>query len=295
MMLEQISHELIPEFCFSMDQGTPEWFALRKTKITATDAPVIMGKSKWKTPLQLYYEKISEKPPAYKMNPVMQRGLDLEPIARNLYMSETGIPVDPAIVIKGWAMASLDGAYRTGEYIVEIKCPGEKDHTEAVMGKVPEHYMPQLQHQMYVCNLNEMHYFSFNGKQGVLVEVKRDQEFIDIMVDAELKFLHCIETKTPPEASDGDYLDMNTPEWQECATQWKQIQEQISSLEEREAYYRNRLIFLSGKSNARGAGVSLCQVNRRGNVDYSNIPELKNVNLNLYRKSSITSWRLTSY
>ena len=43
-----------------MQQGTPEWLALRKTKITATDACVIMGSSRWKTKTQLYREKLSD-------------------------------------------------------------------------------------------------------------------------------------------------------------------------------------------------------------------------------------------
>ena len=41
-------------------QGSQEWLDLRKTKITATDACVIMGESSWKTIIQLYEEKISQ-------------------------------------------------------------------------------------------------------------------------------------------------------------------------------------------------------------------------------------------
>ena len=57
---------------------------------------------------------------------------------------------------------------------------------------------------------------------------------------------------------------------------------------------RKQLIFLSGESNSRGSGISLCQVVRKGNVDYAKIPELKGIDLEKYRKGSISSWRITS-
>ncbi len=40
-------------------QNTPEWHAFRRKRIGASDAPVIMGISPWKTPYQLWIEKTS--------------------------------------------------------------------------------------------------------------------------------------------------------------------------------------------------------------------------------------------
>lgn len=111
-------NEEIPEQAFI--QGTPEWHQLRKTKITATDACVIMGVSPWKTRLQLYHEKLSNDPPK-PPNYAMQRGLDLEPIARDLYIAKTGIYVEPKVIINEWAMCSLDGISSCGFHAVEIK------------------------------------------------------------------------------------------------------------------------------------------------------------------------------
>src|SRR3954468_9459359 len=122
-------NEEIPQQAYI--QGTPEWHHLRKTKITATDAVVIMDMSPWKTRLQLYHEKLSsdiQKP----ANFAMQRGVDLEPIARSLFTIQTGIEVQPKVIIKNWAMASLDGISSCGKHVVEIKCPGQKDHSLAL-------------------------------------------------------------------------------------------------------------------------------------------------------------------
>ena len=276
-----------------LEQGTQDWLDLRKKKITATDASVIMGASHWKTRLQLYHEKLSDAPPT-PPNERMQRGTNLEPIARDLFNLQTGWNMQPAILVKDWMMASLDGRDEDSGSIVEIKCPGERDHAIAVSGKVPDHYFPQLQHQMYVSGVRLMYYFSFDGMEGVMVKIKRDEEYIKNMVEEEYKFYQCVLNKTPPEPSENDYVEKDDPLWEQAASEWRAITNQIKKLEEQEEYLRKQLILLSGESNAKGAGISLCQVSRKGNVDYAKIPELKNVDLDKYRKSSINSWRITS-
>ena len=40
-----------------IEQQSPEWFEWRKTGITASDMPIIMGVSPYKTPWQLWAEK----------------------------------------------------------------------------------------------------------------------------------------------------------------------------------------------------------------------------------------------
>lgn len=180
-----------------IEQGTTQWLDLRKTKITATDASVIIGAYPWKTAHQLYHEKISDTHNTYT-NSAMQRGIDLEPMARDLFMLETGIDVSPAVIVRDWAMASLDGISSCGKYVVEIKCPGKKTHEIALSGKIPDYYYPQLQHQMYVCDVDEMYYYSFDGMNGVVVVVVRDDEFIEKMIVAEKHFYDCIINKIPP-------------------------------------------------------------------------------------------------
>jgi putative phage-type endonuclease len=270
-------------------QGSDEWLALRKTKITATDAVIIMSASPWKSKIELYHEKMSDENNTY-VNPAMKRGLDLEPIGRDLFWLQTGIEVNPCVVIKDWAMASLDGISLCGKYIVEIKCPGEKIHAIALSGKVPEHYYPQLQHQIFVCDVEFAYYFSFDGADGVYIKVPRDNDYIEKMLVEEEKFYQCLINKTPPE---GDYTERNDALWSQCATQWKCLTLQIKELEKQEEELRRQLIFLSGESNSKGAGISLCQIQKKGNVDYSKIECLKDIDLDKYRKSSSSYWKIT--
>lgn len=283
---------IIDESPLELIQGTEEWLMLRKKKITATDASTILGVNPWKTRLQLYKEKLSLENNTFK-NDAMQRGIDLEPIARELFTIKTGIQIQPKVIIKDWAMASLDGINSLGNIIVEIKCPGPKDHSVAISGKVPDHYYPQIQHQIWVCNTQMAYYFSFDGADGVIVKVSRDDAYIEKMVVEELKFYECIKKKTPPEISEGDYVQRSDLLWEQCALKWKHLNTAIKEMEKEEEDLRKQLIFLSGESNSKGAGISLCQVVRKGNVDYTKIPELKNIDLEKYRKGSINSWRIT--
>lgn len=273
------------------EQGSYQWLAVRKTKITATDAPIIMGVSIRKTPLQLYKDKLA---PVTFENPTppMLRGINLEPIARDLYNMKTGFNMQPVVIVKDWLMASLDGQDPDTGNILEIKCPGASDHDIALSGKVPDHYYPQLQHQMYLADVQMMDYFSFDGVDGVIVKVKRDDKYIEKMLIEEKNFFDRLQNKIPPEATEKDFIERDDEIWNKCASKWQQVTQNLKELEKEEEELRKQLIFLSGESNAKGGGISLCLIRRKGFVDYSKIPQLKDLDLEIYRKPTTTSWRI---
>ena len=161
-------------------QNTQEWLELRKSHIGASDAPIILGQSPWKTAFQLWEEKLGLREPQ-QINAAMMRGHELEQIARSAYSKHTGVMVEPEVVFhteKEWMMASLDGLSLDRSIVVEIKCPGEIDHNIAAQGKVPAKYYAQLQHQLAVIGLKRLHYFSYREDSYHIVEVDRDDAFI---------------------------------------------------------------------------------------------------------------------
>lgn len=259
-----------------------EWFALRQNLVTATDAPVITGANRYKTVLQLYHEKVEGI--RHAPNSAMQRGKDLEPIARDMFCLELGVDVNPAIMVRDWTMASLDGLSADGKVCVEIKCPGEKTHSIAKFGKIPDIYYPQLQHQLYVTGLDLMYYYSFDGLDGVVLEVKSDPDFILSMLEKEKKFYEHIKHKIPPQPSDDDYIERTDTLWNHTASEYEKICCQIEDMEIRQQFLKNQLIQMSGGQNSKGGGVMVSSYTRKGNIDYSQIPELTNVNLEKYRK-----------
>lgn len=276
-------------------QNTPEWLEMRKSKVGASDAPIIMGVSPYKTPYQLWREKLSLD--ESKWNGAMQRGHDLEDKARAKFVKMTGINVEPKVLFhprNKWMMASLDGYYMDDddEYAVEIKCPNKNDHELALNNMVPEKYQPQLQHQLAVTEMDMMYYFSFDGENGVIVEVTRDDKYIKQMIKEELKFYECMTDLIPPKLTDRDYVQRSDEEWEKIAAQWKLLKEQMIQLEDEEERLRMRMIELAENQNSIGGGVKLAKQIKKGSVDYSKIPELKEINLEPYRKSAVEFWKI---
>jgi putative phage-type endonuclease len=172
------------------EQNTGEWLSWRREGIGASDAPVIMGLSPWQKEGELLLLKTGQKAerPA---NDAMERGKRLEPLARQAYVEHTGVAVEPMCVQSrehAWMRASLDGLSLDGSHVVEIKCPGEKDHSLAAAGTVPGKYYPQLQHILAVTGLAEIYYWSFRYGHTVLLKVDRDDSFIAELIEKEVAF-----------------------------------------------------------------------------------------------------------
>ncbi len=66
-----------------------EWLAARRTGIGGTDIAAILGLDSYRTPLQVYYDKMDLVPPQEE-NRAMRRGQRLESLAAEFYVEETG-------------------------------------------------------------------------------------------------------------------------------------------------------------------------------------------------------------
>lgn len=278
------------------EQNTQAWLDFRKDRIGASDASIIMQANPWCTPYALWLNKMGLSEPR-ELSAAMQRGHDLEQKARDFFEKESRIPIYPKVVLHpvlDWMMASLDGMSADGQTIVEIKCPGSADHSLAKKGEVPAKYIPQLQHQMAVCQVNHMHYLSFDGTEGVILPVERDDSYIMKLVEAEMAFWDCMNTFRAPELCDRDYVQREDDIWIETAMEWGEIRNQIQVLQAREDELRSLLTDMSGGKNCSGGGIRVSRIVRKGNIDYSAIPEIKNVYLESYRKPNTSFVKITS-
>jgi putative phage-type endonuclease len=273
-----------------MEQNTSEWEQFRKTHLGSSDAPPIMGVSPWKTQYQLWEEKVSTTVPT--SNYAMKRGHDLEPKARAVLERELGMPLGPKVLTSGkrsWMMASLDAISFDERTVAEIKCPGIEDHKIALEGHVPEKYIPQLQHQLEVCQLDAMYYFSFDGEKGVVIKVFRDEKYIKELIEKEEKFFECMMNFEMPPLTDRDFEMKCSPEWSALAQRWHELE----VLENEKEEVRKRLIALCNGQNSTGGGIKVSKCTRKGNVDYSKVPELNGIDLELYRKKTTQYWRIS--
>lgn len=278
-----------------MKQNTPEWLEMRKNMIGASDAPIIMGDSPWKTPYQLWEEKMGtvEQGP---QTSAMRRGNELEPVARQVYNDHTGNCAEPEVVFHPdykWMMASLDGISLDRDVIVEIKCPGREDHETAKEGRIPEKYFAQCQHQLAVTGLNLLHYFSYRDGDFALVEVGRDDKYISRMIKKERNFWENLQSFEPPALCERDYVQREDEAWIEAANEWALVSKQMEELKQKEKDCRDRLVFLAGDRNCLGAGVKAQKIVAKGAVNYSGIPELSGIDLEKYRKPPVERWRLS--
>jgi putative phage-type endonuclease len=277
-----------------IQQNTPEWIEMRKSKIGASDAPIVLGISPWKTPFQLWEEKVMGK--EQTTSHAMARGHALEDQARECFEKLTGISIMPKVVVhpeRTWQMASLDGITFDGTTIVEIKCPNKETHALAEKGIIPDHYMAQVQHQLSVTGAEKAFYFSYNGERGSLVEVFADDKFIAKMIEKEEAFYQCMLNQTAPELIERDYVNRNDALWKELVEEYKEVKHELDILKECEEAVRDKIIELAEKKNSVGSGIKLTKMFVKGRVDYDVIPELIGVNLDPYRKPTCEKWRIS--
>lgn len=173
------------------EQSTPEWVDWKRLRIGASDAATIMGLNPYCSPWELWARK-SGLIPEKEIDENMQRGLDLEKEAFNAFTKEIGIPMDrsPRPFISrehDFLIASMDGVNLSKKEGLEIKC-GRKSHKMAKKGVIAPYYIPQLAHQCYVCELDVVYYYSYDGEDNVLIPYYRDENFIKKMLKMEIDF-----------------------------------------------------------------------------------------------------------
>jgi hypothetical protein len=186
-------------------------------------------------------------------------------------------------------MASMDAINIHYCIAAEIKCASAEDHGTAAAGELPEKYFPQLQHQLEVCGLDEMYYFSFHNQEGILLTVPRNEKYIKILIEEEEKFLECMQKFEAPLLMDKDYLYIGDPRWAHLPERLKALK----ILQEEEKKIREELIHLADGQNCMGAGIKVAKLKRKGAVDYSKVPELQGINLEPYRKEMTDYWRIS--
>lgn len=273
-------------------QDTQEWLDIRKKCVTATDMSVLMLVSPYKTPYQLFEEKLG-----YRIQPeteAMRKGKELEPHARQKLSEKFGVELNPRVCFHAsipWMMASLDAIDDNNKYLCEIKC-GQRDFELARDGLVPEHHMPQLQWQMYVSGMPHMFYYGYTIHEDVLIPVMRDDDLIKMMIIKAKEFYKCLECLEPPALTPKDIVHRDDLEWQLAAENYRSHKNQIFIAETRMEEARKRLIEMAGDHCTEGSGVKVIRCPRKGNIDYKAIPELSGVDINSYRKETTISWRV---
>jgi len=278
-----------------VEQGTDEWLSWRKTVITATDASVIMGNNPWTTPYKCWQRKLGLVE-EQKSNDAMERGKRLEPEARAQFIQRYDINMQPMVVESTeyeFLGASLDGITFSGRFILEIKCGGTKLHDLAARGEIPAYYLDQMQHQLLVTGAEKCFYYSYNGTDGICIEVLPDPDFVHKFIPKARAFWKGVAFFEPPSLQDSDYVNMNDNlDWEEYTRMYRETDKSIKALEEKKDYLRRKLIELCADQNCSGKGIKVMKTTIKGRIAYDEIPEIQGVDLEKFRKSSTSSWKI---
>lgn len=133
-------------------QGTPEWHALRSSHFTASEAPAMLGVSKYQTRTQLLQTKKTGIAP--EVNPATQRLFDqghaTEALARPVIERIIGEDLYPVVGTRGNLLASLDGIDMLETVVFEHKMLNQSLVEQIKAGELEPHYWAQLEQQLYV-------------------------------------------------------------------------------------------------------------------------------------------------
>ena len=190
-------------------QGSAEWFDARRGKITASRIADVTAKLKGGAEAasaknyraQLVVERLTGISEDTYTNAAMQRGIDMEPLARECYefllgttVEQVGFSDHPYILMSG---ASPDGLVGN-DGLVEIKCPNTATHIEYLLaGKVPAQYIPQMLWQMACTGRKWCDFVSYDNRlpeemQLFIVRLERDEKAITEMELAVISFQESI-------------------------------------------------------------------------------------------------------
>jgi putative phage-type endonuclease len=181
-----------------MLQRSEEWYAARLGRFTASDSERLLGSLGSKATVKKInsyaiekatemYFGISEEEPFTSFD--MQRGVDLEPLAFELFKDKKDLEFIKASNCSFFKYGEHAGASPDGvcsnNFNLEIKCPRLKTFNELIStDEIDSKYYAQMQYQM-MCNEAEgcyfLNYVLHNGEEySHEILVLRDEEMIDL-------------------------------------------------------------------------------------------------------------------
>lgn len=186
-----------------------DWLEYRKSGIGGSDASVVCGISRYKSPVELWMEKTNQLP-YQEAGEVAYWGIQLESLVKSEFTKRTDIKVKPVNeLLKNkeypFMLANLDGVCEHPDYgtcVFEAKTAsayksGEWDDS------IPDEYMLQIQHYMAVTGYKGAYIAVLIGGNTFRWKlVERDEELITMLIQLEADFWKHVESAVPP-ALDG--------------------------------------------------------------------------------------------
>lgn len=188
-----------------------DWLEFRKSGIGGSDASVVCGINRYKSPMELWMEKTNRIPPQ-EAGESAYWGTQLEPLVRAEFTKRTGIEVECVNQLLQsekfpFMLANLDGIChyeKYGECIFEAKTASAFKINEWE-NSIPDEYMLQIQHYMAVTGFKAAYIAVLIGGNTFKWRlVERDEELISMLIQLEGEFWNCVQNDTPPPIDGSD-------------------------------------------------------------------------------------------
>ncbi len=188
-----------------------DWLEYRKQGIGGSDASVVCGINRYKSPVELWMEKTGQLP-HQEAGEAAYWGTQLEPFVRAEFTKRTGIEVSRRNELlqseeHPFMLANLDGICEVpdvGPCIFEAKTAsaykvGEWEDT------IPDEYALQLAHYMAVTGYAGAYIAVLIGGNTFKWKfIERDEELISMLIQLETDFWNHVQDGTPPPLDGSD-------------------------------------------------------------------------------------------
>ncbi len=150
---------------------------------------------------QKLWRQLTGREPRFEGNAATEWGKDNEIHAITAYEVATGDIVQSAGGKQGfvispthdWLGCTPDG-YVGSDIVVEAKCPASMQ----LYGKVPDHYMPQIQGQLFITGRKLGHFICWTPEGFEVWEVPFDEEYWHVCIFALSEFYSCWKSDLEP-------------------------------------------------------------------------------------------------
>lgn len=187
-----------------------KWLEARAIGIGGSDAAVIMGMNRYKSPYQLWLEKTGQvEPPNLSSNQYVYWGTKNEANIADWFQEETGKKVKRLGTLRSkeypFMLANVDRTVVGENAGLEIKTAGVRQYRKWKDDEIPDDYYCQCLHYMAVTGADYWYIaVLLGGNEAKWKRIERNEEDIQHLIMAETDFWKLVETRTPPPVDGSD-------------------------------------------------------------------------------------------
>ncbi|PKE16418.1 YqaJ viral recombinase family protein [Macrococcoides caseolyticum] len=254
------------------DMTHEEWLKARQAGVGGSDAGTILGVNKWKSKTQLFFEKVNPELKQQVDNEFIYWGNVLEDVVAKEFETRTGKKVRKNNKMlrhpeHEFMLANLDRVIVGEKALLECKTTSQYNIDQWKDDEIPASYLCQIQHYMAVTGYEKAYIAVLcGGNQFIWKEVPRDDELIEIIINAEKDFWYNnVLAGVIPEIDGSDatkdflnhmYKDIDETEVQlsddveTLLTALEQVKQEEKELKELKTQYENKIKHILGNNLA---------------------------------------------